>query len=306
MYNEIRKQKFMDEMTESTVFGRSVFNTTEPYEQDAERDLCELPTETLQNIVDRNFGSRLRSIEKTISYMRLYVTWCKEHGYPVRDGIYSVKAQMDEKMKRYMVASPKHLQAVLDKSFLPVESETVDCIYRCYIWMAFAGMDDRDTIDVRVDEVNFGTMLIEHDGRSFELYRESIPAFRMSCEATEFKYQHVKPTYTKVRERFPGEFLMRGIRSDKLKLTTIKSVVQKAFNSNGIELTYTSIRRSGLFYRAYETERLGFKVNFDDFVLESISKSSVMSANDSRRRKAAYIAERDLFSDYACWKAVFT
>lgn len=88
---------------------------------------------------------------------------------------------------------PKHLQAILDKSFHPLESETVDCVYRCYLWMAFAGMEEANALEVKVSEIDFGPMLIEHGGKSYEIYREAIPAFRMACEATEFMYEH--PNY---------------------------------------------------------------------------------------------------------------
>lgn len=306
MYNEERKIRFLEETRSSDNFGKSAFRTTEPYEVDAGQDLCELQEDTLQKIADRNFGSRSRTADSAIAFIRSYVTWCKEQGYPTNDGIYSVKTQMDEKMKRYMVASPKHLQDILSKSFMPVESESVDCIYQCYLWMAFAGLEETETVEVTVDEVNFTSMLIEHGGKSFELYRESIPAFRMACEATEFKYYHHNPDYTRIRSRFSGEHLMRGIRSDKVKLTTVKSVVQKAFIESEAELTYNKIRLSGTFYRAYEAERMGDKVNFDDYVAEQMLKRGSTYHSNYTRGKVANLIRRDLFDDYACWKAAFT
>lgn len=304
MYNEERKMQFIEETRSSADFGMSVFRTTEPYEQKAEQDLCELQTEVLQDIANKNFGSRTRSMDSTIGFLRTYVAWCKEHGYPACDGIYGVKTQMDEKMKRYMVASPKHLQSVLDKVFSPVESGTVDCIYRCYLWMSFSGIEENETIEVKVREIDFGSMLIEHGGKSFEIYREAIPAFRMACEATEFEYQH--PRYTQKRNRFPGEYLMRGIRSEKVKSTTVKSIIQKAFKANEVELTYNKIRLSGVFYRAYEAERMGDEVNFDDLIAEHIIKMGSTYHKNYTRGKVANLLKRDFFDDYACWKAAFT
>lgn len=304
MYNEDRKTAFIEETRSSADFGKSIFRTTHPYEQQAGQDLCELPAEVLQEIANSNFGSRTRTMDSTIAFLRSYVTWCKENGYHTCDGIYSVQTQMDEKMKRYMVASPKHLQAVLDKVFSPVEGETVDCIYRCYLWMAFSGLEEPETVEVKVDEIDFGSMLIEHGGKSFELYREAAPAFRMACEATEFKYQH--PRYEQIRKRFPGEYLMRGIRSEKIKSTTVRSVIQKAFKANEIELTYNKIRMSGVFYRAYEAERMGAEVNFDDLITEHIIKMGSTYNRNYTRGKVANLLKRDFFDDYACWKAAFT
>jgi len=99
---------------------------------------------------------------------------------------------------------------------------------------------------------------------------------------------------------------MRGIRSGQVKIATAKSFIQKAFKNSDIELTYNKIRMSGMFYRAYEAERMGEPVNFDSFIAEQvINRKSEYHNNYTRGKVAGYI-KRDLLDDYACWKAVFT
>ena len=81
MYNEERKMRFLTEMRSSVDFGKSVFNTIEPYEQKEEKDLCELTVDILQPIANAKFGSRTRTTDSTIAFLRSYVGWCKEQGY---------------------------------------------------------------------------------------------------------------------------------------------------------------------------------------------------------------------------------
>jgi len=304
MYNEERKVQFIESTRSSSDFGRSVFRTTGRYEEAAGTDFCELPLETVQEIINGNFGARTRSMDSYVAFLRSYVVWCKDNGYETCDAIYDVQSQMDEKIRRRMVSSPRHLQATLDKVFQPVESNTVDCIYRCYLWMAFAGITEEDALDIKVSEVDFSSMLIEHGGKSYELYREAIPAFRMACDATEFVYEH--PRYKQTRNRCAGEYLMRGIRSEQVKLNTVKSIIQKAFKAHDVELTYGKLRLSGVFYRVYEAERMGDPVNFDTLIADHISKMGSTYHTNYTRSKVAGILRRDLFDDYACWKAVFT
>lgn len=306
MYNEERKIQFIREARNSENYGRSVFRTTETYEKAAGKDFCELPLEVLQTIMNQNFGSRTRTMDVTIAFLRSYVDWCKKNGYPASDGIYNVQTQMDEKVKRLMVASPKHLQSKLDNVFSPVESGTMDCIYRCYLWMSFSGIEAAEALEVKVSEVDFTSMQIDHGGMSYELYREAIPAFRMACEATEFQYEHENPKYTQKRNRYPGEYLMRGIRSEKIKATSIKGAIQKAFKAKGVELTYSTIRLSGIFYQAYENERMNMPVNFRNIAAEHINKSNSTYHGSYTKSKAFNLIQRDLFNDYVCWKAVFT
>lgn len=309
MYNEERKMRFLTEMRSSVDFGRSVFNTIEPYEQKEEKDLCELTVDILQPIANAKFGSRTRTTDSTIAFLRSYVGWCKEQGYPTCSDVYELKTEMDEKMKRMMIASPIHLEAILNKIFEPVASETVDCLYRCYLWMGFAGIEEAEAIEVTVDEIDFDTMTIEHGGKSYEIYREAVPAFKMACNATEFRY--VNPNYTDgkqggYRNRYPGEHLLRGIRSAQIKLTTIRAVIGKKFKAEGIETSYGKIRLSGLFYKTYEMERFGEPINFDVFIIERMGKTDHQYHRNYTRNKLANGIRRDLEDDYECWKAAFT
>ncbi len=305
MYNEERKMKFLTGTRSSPDFGKSVFRTTEPYEQEAGADLCELQLDVLQEIADRNFGFRTQTVDSTLAILRTYVLWCKEQGYRTEEGIFQVKIRMEDKMRRFMVASPKHLQSILDKVFAPVEEGTVDCIYRCLMWMAFAGVEEADALEVKTSEINFDKMLIEHQGGSFEIYREAVPAFKMACEATEFVYQH--PLYGDEikRSRFPGEYLMRGIRSEKLRLNTARGWVGKALKEKDIELSYGKLQISGLFYQAFELERFGQEVNFDDLVAERTIKTDHASSKNHKKHKLPYSKKKNLMDDYICWKSVF-
>lgn len=309
MYNEDRKMRFLTEMRSSVDFGKSVFNTIEPCEQENNKDLCELTADILQPIVNIKFGSRTRTTDSTIAFLRSYVGWCKEQGYPTRSDVYDLKIYMDEKMKRMMIASPVHLESILNKIFEPVTSETVDCLYRCYLWMGFAGIEEAETIEITVDEIDFDTMTIEHGGKSYEIYREAVPAFKMACNATEFRY--VNPNYAEekrggYRNRYSGEYLLRGIRSAQIKLSTLRAVVGKNLKKEDIETSYGKIRLSGLFYKTYEMERFGEPVNFDAYVVERIGKMDRHYNRNYTRNKLANAIRRDIEDDYGCWKAAFT
>lgn len=314
MYNEERKMRFLTETRSSKGaedFGKSVFHTTEPYEQEAGKDFCELTIDVLQSIANTEFGVRTRTMETTIALFRSYVSWCKEQGYLTCDDVYELKTEMGDKVRRMMIASPAHLEVVLNKIFEPVQNETVDCLYRCYFWMGFAGLEESETVEVTVDEIDFSTMTIEHGGKSYEIYREAVPAFKMACEATQFRYIH--PGYSSdkkqqgiYRDRYPGKHLLRGIRSSQIKLTTIKAHTGKKLKANGIETTYGKIRLSGLYYKTYEMERFGEPVNFDAIIVERISKTPQNYHRNYTRSKFASVIRRSLLEDYECWKAVFT
>lgn len=302
MYNEERKMRFMKEGRVSQITAVSFFTNSEPYEQIAGKDLCELPTETLQLMIDHKFGIRARTVESIISFIRTYIRWCSEQGYPTCDGINGVEVRMDIKTARYMVASPRHLQTLLDEAFSPVENKEVDCIYRCYLWMAFGGMYESDAMAVKTSEVNFYSMQIEHGGKAYELYREAAPAFHNACELEEFVYKH--PKYETVRKRQPGDLVVRGVRSGKIDAGSAQCLIAKMFKPHGIVTNFRRVRLSGVFYRMFERERMGEAVNFEDEA-EGRMNSSEYSGKRVSSGVAKYAIVRDLKDDYAHWKRVY-
>lgn len=303
MYDEERKMRFLDEEGRAPVYWGSAFKTTAPYEEAAGLDLCELPLQVLQTMLDREFGARSISAKTAIVNIRLYIKWCDSKGYPVCHDIDSVEIRMDQKMRRFMVASPQHLQSILDGVFRPVDSESIDCLYRCYLWMAFAGLGESDAVSVKTSEIDFVNMTIEYGGRSYELYREAAPAFHMACEATEFVYDH--PSYTQRRSRYTGECLMRGIRTAQVKVSTVTASIYKVFHDNGIETNFGRLRRSGIFYRAYEAERMGYPANFDDEIAARMEHIRGDYRNSTEKKQAAAHELHDLLADYNYWKGAF-
>lgn len=305
MYNEERKMKFLNETKKSPAFGMSVFRATELIEQQYGVDLVMLPTEALQSVVNERLGIRTRSVGTAIMFLRSYFMWCKENGYEVGDGIDGLEIKTAEKLRATMVSSPKHLEILLDKVFTSIQEETVDCIYRCFLWLAFSGLEDAEAIDVKTCEIDFEQMLIHHGNKDYELYKESIPAFKKACSLTEFVY--INPKYSKkvIRNRFPGEYLMRGVRSEKISLMTMRTIIGTHFRDNGLKISYGRIYLSGVFYRMYELERAGMPVDFSGIAIERTNRIERQYSENYSRRKVVASIEQDYIDDYASWKQAF-
>ena len=226
MYNEERKLDFLRETRQSSEYGISVFSATEEAERLANKDLCELTSDEIQTLFDRHFGVRKRATDSAIALMQSYVKWCEDNGYSVSDGAFNLDIDMSAKIRRTMVMSPYDLGQILNETFDPVAEKTVDCLYRCFLWMAFIGIKDATAIDLKVSQVDLDMMMIHLGDRDFDIYGEAIPSLRVACEATEFTYKHAK--YTTTRSRFPGDNLFRGVRSDSIQLSTIRAAVGHA------------------------------------------------------------------------------
>lgn len=305
MYNEERKLKFLAEINDSSNYSRSIFNNAAPIEEKNNLDLCELPSDILQSLFNSSFGTSTKSTSIAISFVKKYILWCKDNGFNVceDDGILNIKIDTTEKIRRTMVASPQHLAHILDAAADPLDANTMDCVYRCFLWLAFSGFSDKEALEVKVSEVDFDSLLIHHNGKSLELYREAVPTFKKACEATEFVYVH--SNYTTVRPRFEGDKLLRGVRSNGIKTSTILNWITHKLGPIGYELTCKKLYYSGIYYKMYEAERYGVEPNFDGLIFERLENTKKEYHKNYTRNKAVGNIRKTLMDDYENWKKAF-
>ena len=320
MYNEEQKRAFINSYTNSdktTAKIIQIFSWFEPYEEEWGLDLSLQSAEKLQPVVNDLTGVRSKSTELILIILKEYVKWCGRNGYEVSRGIFEVRINTIDKIQNQMVVSPLHLKATLDKYFDLVEEETIDITYRIFLWMAFAGLDDKDAIRVTNDCVDLKNLRINFEGHSYEIYKECIDDFEKACTLTDFLFKH--PNYTTRRDRAEGNLVMRGIRTPTVDLKTIRPIINKKFaandkdkSSNGRQKSRISFKRiylSGIFYRAYERERAGLPVDFSEFVAMSIEKKEkTKKYTVTKTRTLTTIAntiEREYLADYEKWKCAF-
>ena len=219
-------------------------------------------------------------------------------------GDYQAEFDNVNNLKNKMVASPLQLQLKLDQAFVKVEEETMDCVYRAYLWQAFAGIaNDYDALDVETADIDLYDMVIRRNDETYQLYKEAKDTFDKACRLESFVFKH--PNYTIRRDRVAGAKLIRGVKVDNIKISTIRSLVCRKFKAIGFETSYSRIYQSGIFYRVYEKERAGLPIDFSDVIARK------MKSNDykiSEKQTVAVITgqiKRALLADYIKWKQAF-
>lgn len=322
MYNETQKNAFIAAHTSSdktTALIVQIFNWFEPYETEWNMDLSQQTTEILQPVVNDLSGLRSKSTELVLIILKEYVKWCGRNGYEVSKGIFDVRINTIDKIQNQMVASPLHLKSILDKKevhndketlicgFDLPEQETVDITYRVFLWMAFAGLDDKDAIRVTADHVDLKKLRINFEGHSYEIYKEGREDFEKACKLLDFLYIH--PNYTTRRDRAEGNIIMRGFRSPNVDLLTIRPIINKRLCSGKTptkeKISYRRIYLSGIFYRAYERERAGLPVDFSDVIAREMQDRQYTVTKTRTLTTIANALEREYLADYEKWKCAF-
>lgn len=322
MYNQRVKSRFIREFSDNP--GRrevasALFEAMAPYEESWGADFCTKGTDEIVPVVTELIGAREASQVTRLTVLKEYVTWCDNNGIDgARLDLLAVESFGLDKLRRQMVANPRHLERYLNTIFEPVDEQTTSNTYRCYYWMAYAGIKEDDAFLVKSGDVDFENMVIRFDGMEYPLYREGLGAFRECVNATEFRYVH--PNYKKpvMRSRASGDTLLRGISearslkamrveiSRKQKKQSFLAPDEKDDASLALKLSFHRLGLSGLFYRTYEAERAGMPPNFMAAAARFMEgkQYSAGTVGSSIRSKQKRIAS-EYMTDYQRWKEAY-
>lgn len=328
MYNaklKIRFIQFYAGGLDSTADAAArLFDYLEKFEIEWGADVCTATAEQLKPVVSGIGTARNTYRWANITILQEYVKWCLAESVPgAREGALQLSRDETESIaiRKQMVASPLHLQMVLNKILEPESEETVDTIYRCYCWLIYGGMPSECLYRAKASDVDLSRMQVRYRLSSSEggdeterfakIYPEGLISVRAAAELQHFLYKH--PLYKPSRrDRYPGDELLRGIKSPP-NADTVERRLNR-LNSQAIKdrktdtrISYTRLRLSGIFYRTYEIERATGLIQFED----EASVSLLRNIGDSGMSKEDIKARQDrLFwnniDDYTRWKRVFS
>lgn len=336
MYNEERKNRFMNEYSSSDSFSRSVkviFDWTEPYETLNQQDLCELNKEVLNRIISDIAVAPTRTAQCYISIVQRYIEWCQKEGFST-DPVEICRDYSN--LNTIMVNSPTHLKQTLDKFFPIIKHKkaqkygTFNCLYRTICWLAFMGITKNDAENLKCNSVDFEDMMIGFNGRGFKIYEESVFDLDKCVHSEVFFQQRVgtrtKKTgektdvvYNTLLPRAKSNYVLRG-RTDQKPSVTLNTLVLsqpyvrfKELEKTGTPveikrikkvLTYSNLYNSGIYYRMYIQEKRGVEVDFSDIAAyDAMKKPRSKNGEAIQKSKSNYLYKYR--HGYEEWKKAF-
>lgn len=315
MYNEAQKQNFIASgmpVLSQVQKAVALFGNTEPFEQALGKDICAFTQEELQDAVDKFFAPKAATRIGQLRVLKDYIRWCKAGGIDgAQDHTDEITITALDKIRSRMVASPMHLQLVLDQVFNKEELNSTDNATRLFCWLSYAGMPGEQAMTLTEHGVDLATnSVVTENGARYQLPAEAAVSLRSCATQTVFTYIHPLHANDRVLPRCDGDQLLRGIRADA-KLAQIRRSVsihmKDAFNKGRTKVWLSSERltTSGLYYRIYEQERAGIEPNFRAIARE-IARADGFGT-DEKPMTNQFICDkaRILDLDYQTWKLAF-
>lgn len=308
MYNRDIKARFIWDNEESIGHNSAAYNAyrrlfvlSSGLEEELGKDLAAFNSDELarfEKLVAENL--KMLPMRYRASMLR-YLDWCHSGHVDINasEGIDHILDGVNE-YKNTVVSGPVHLQVSLDRIFDAENKHTIDVIYRCFLWMAFAGVRNKHFANsVTVDDVCLDKRIFFYNGDTYPIYPQALEAFDLAQTSTAFIYEH--PNYTRSSNRINSDKLLRGIKADADSICIAEEIKRKskiAYKKNPEvkRLSYRSVLHSGIFYRQYEAEAAGMDVDFSYL----IKKTEALTGRRLTIRRAAINA--DLKDEYYVWK----
>lgn len=312
MFNADQKIKFLQHSFSSISSYNSaeyLFNEVEPFEEKLNKDICTMSETELHPILSELMSLRRNSQQRKLAMLIRYCNWCVAQNIPnAVNNVISFSDDANDKLRDMMVGDPAELNLYLDIMFPSGDGDRIDCIYRCYCWMAFMGIDEKDILSIKISDVDLDNFTVNYKDLILPIYREAFSCFRQAVKATQFSTYHPNyPDKPVIRQRISGDELIRGVKATP-DINTFRSTIthrNKAANKRGEtnkKLSFKRIRLSGLFYETLMLERRGISPDFRAVAeLDIVDKNYTgRSYTENRLRLTKSYAE-----DYDRWKLVF-
>lgn len=316
MYNETQKNNFIASgvpVVSQVQKAVALFNDTEPFEKALDKDICAFTLEELQGAVDKLLAPKAVTRIGQWRVLKDYLKWCKAGGIEgAQDHTAKISIMALDSIRSRMVASPIHLQIVLDQVFQKEELHSADNTVRLFCWLVYMGMPDEQTIRLKTTDVDLVTnSVIAEDGERYRLPPEAAFSLCSCATRTEFTYIHPLHSEDRALPRYEGNQLLRGFRANA-QLAPIKrsiSAHMKDAYTQGKTKVWLSTERlalSGLYYHIYEEERASIEPNFRVVAREIALKDGYGTTKEPLTDKALYDKARNLELDYQAWKLTFS
>ena len=318
LYNTNQKEEFINSISNSESSKKeytTIFSRIGEVEELYDKDLCFMnDRDQLMEAASCIAGNRNASTQWKLRMLQRYVEWCAERFDGVSDEINNITAEDVNAIyiKNHMVSDPEDLTACLDSFLQPSEENTLDEIYKCLFWMAFAGIEKELTTNIKTSDVDLSILkdhfLIIHDRKQYEVPAIARKSFDICINSVAFKYINQNYTTGSIyRKRVDGDVLLRGVKASAqtYKRLMDKILIKMQNNNCKRHISYRSVELSGFFWRlSLRGDRVDFITTAKELISDreyKLDKSKTRATREGIELKAA----RDLQYDFNLWKKTF-
>ena len=303
MKYEQKKQSFLTKVKSRDPYARRLFREAIPYEEKFGKDLSQFDNLELLKFLEERFGTKEFPLYRALEIVRQYCVFLRDMEPSPSKAWRWIKTDQADELQATMYAGPLHLAAELDRVFAPLSENSVDMLYRCYLWLAFAEVPNNIIPLLRRENVDMLNRRVIINGKNFRIFEEAASVFARVKEMDAFKVVEYKGD-AYINRNYPEMFFSfkeRGEYNPEGKLKTLKIKLSSLSRETGAALNYSAVRTSGMFYRVFELERSMCIKSPDEALVPFDMRGSAKKNEGGADQRT----KKNLLTRYEAWKKAF-
>lgn len=266
MYNRHIKREYLSKVNESQLqFEIMLFNKLDKFEKENGCDIAQIDLDDIMRILCKLYKQKEFKYRALLSIIN-YKTWYFSNtnsgvgSQLFSDEYYELISDIND-IRFRMVSSPYFMGKYLNSIFDPIEFNTIDNIYRCAIWLIYIGVDEKELVNISIDDVDLFHRVITVNGQDRKILDEAFDSIKNCVESTSY-YVNLggRRVAKELMDRRGGRQLLRSYRENSPSEAAFLETLKKAHYRKSVKsttskrMTFSSIRDSGLFYSIRKAE----------------------------------------------------
>ena len=307
LFNQERKEAYIASLPVSSRAATfTMFRGTYEIEYSLNTDICKVPRAKIMELFNREFGLKQSTAKSFLNMLNNYITWCEKNSLEIGLEQHNFDFDFTYKSRKFLVASPEHLNVVLDAVLSPLENHTIDCVIRGYMWLIYMGFTPDEALEITTDDVNLKAMSIRYNKVMARIVPEAYKTIELLCNLTHFR--HNRTEFQTEVIRLDGNQILRTWKKSTNARAAIRERLVELRCNEVKRLSENYVHLSGVYYRMFEFERINGVPNFTQHAREYVAYRSRKLSKPIKRGKLEQqinAAKNDLSTGYSWWRMAY-
>ncbi len=289
-YNPERKIEFLNSkfevMEEKSVdpYAR-LFKTLKQDEEKYDSDICDFNYDALMDSMSLRFSRGVRSKGIQLSLLKDYVGWCISKRYKKIDDnpidlIKPSDIDTSVQIRKQFIKDPEQLYNILDTALYSEKEDyqTIDIMYRLLCLLIYEGVSEHEALELTKENVDFLNNTISYNGKVLAMSKKLTSVVKQVYDL-DVVYKKIRAGSLAELKLEDSNKLFRCLDYNKNIQVNLKrrlSKIRKDYGNETYEvISLSSVRLylSGIYYRLYQKELSGKKLDKEDFYFDNEGKA---------------------------------
>lgn len=323
MFNQEQKNRFLERQMASSDSSQTekyhdmlvnYFNRLEPFEDDKNKDFAQMNKEEIYEILGKFLTGGKTYQKLTLSILTEYLRWAIENNLSflrenvlVGFDIYGI--DLTDTYANTFLKDENDLIFQLDIVLSPINMDTIDNMYRCYLHLLFAGITPNEAIMLKEENIDCVNKKIKIEDRTIVISDYLLNLIKYILDMQEFTAIGVSKSGKEFQRKMPivrTGFLLENSVSNSEKAQ--KSYRMKMKNIWGVTLSnkmakctkdinQTNILMSGIYFRIFENEKVTGEINCNEYF--DMKRNSITASSNPN------LIISNCKYEYGIWKKAF-